>query len=224
MTEFWKSSYWDRRFKQENEFEWLIGGDVFIEQTASWIDDSHAKAIAHIGCGNSRLSKSIHNINSAAQIYNIDYSLEAINRARQLNGEDHQIYHTADLLDARQLEKILPPVDIVVDKCCADSMSTGADVMVEDTWTISTTTDSPGTLHSPVYALALNLARVVRCGGWWLLCSYSPFRFEVLAECPAWRIEKRWSIRAQDATSSDGDGRAVHRPEVHHHFIALRRV
>lgn len=213
MTEFWKSSYWDRRFKEESEFEWLIGGDLFIKQTAPWIADPHTKAIAHIGCGNSMLSKSIHDLRGDVEIHNVDYSAEAIKRARELNGDDHQLYHSANLLDTLQLQKISPhQVDIVVDKCCADSMSTGEDVVIDYI------------PRSPVYALAHSLARVVKKGGWWLLCSYSPFRFEVLADCPSWEIEKRWSIPAQDASSKDDDGRVVQRPEVHHHFIALRRV
>ena len=147
------------------------------------------------------------------RIHNVDYSEEAINRARELNGEQQQLYHKANLLDTQQMTAAFSqPVDLVVDKCVADSLSTGEDVVIE------------GTPRRPAYALAYNLSRVVKPGGLWICCSFSPYRFEDLAECAEWEITNRWSIPVQSGSEKDSDGRIVHRPAVHHYFIVLRRM
>ncbi|TIC69869.1 hypothetical protein E3Q02_00821 [Wallemia mellicola] len=97
MTEFWNPVYWDNRFRNEREFEWLVSSDCFVEQTKSYI--ASAKSICNIGCGNSNLSASIRYSNKSAAIHNLDYSSVAIERSKELNKDnDNQHFYVVDLL------------------------------------------------------------------------------------------------------------------------------
>ena len=210
MTEFWNPVYWDKRFRNEREFEWLVSSDCFVEQTKSYI--ASAKSICNIGCGNSNLSASIRNCNKSAAIHNLDYSSVAIERSKELNKDnDNQHFYIVDLLKEEDVVNALSDanIDLIADKSTSDSLSTGEDILLD------------GKPTAPAAVMAINLAKVCKAGTRWLFCSYSPYRLESLAgTCNLWTVTHEWSIIAEESSVESN----VHRPEIRHYFVALERM
>lgn len=210
MTEFWNPVYWDKRFRNEREFEWLVSSDCFVEQTKSYI--ASAKSICNIGCGNSNLSASIRDSNSSTAVYNLDYSTIAIERSKELNRDnDNQHFYVVDLLKEEDVANALSHanIDLIVDKSTSDSLSTGEDMLVDDTPT------------APVAVIAINLAKVCKTGTRWIFCSYSPYRLESFAGASnLWTVTNEWSIISEESSAASN----VHRPEIRHYFVALQRM
>ncbi|CAB3410541.1 unnamed protein product [Caenorhabditis bovis] len=66
-----KKEYWDERFREEDEFEWLTGLKAFEHIVKPLIGKNDK--IAHIGCGSSQVSKELFDL-GYQNITNIDYS------------------------------------------------------------------------------------------------------------------------------------------------------
>ena len=115
-----EEGYWDGRFKNEDEYEWLCGYD----DVKAYLDrdiNSFSRKILILGCGNSPFSASCFDA-GYENIVSVDFSQEVIEKMRQKYGETHPklVWHKADV---RKLEKYADGAfDCVIDKACLDAL------------------------------------------------------------------------------------------------------
>ena len=111
--------YWNNRFSQEEQFDWLADFAVLkpwlIKSIAERSGHDQKPQILHIGCGSSALSIQLRElVRSPKQIHNVDYSSVVIERNCQREIElldslqatsEHTCWSTLNLLSASQILK-----------------------------------------------------------------------------------------------------------------------
>ncbi|MFH4979628.1 hypothetical protein AB6A40_006337 [Gnathostoma spinigerum] len=123
LLQYNEVSYWNERFRDEQEYDWLCDFDGFSHCLLPYMKKSDR--IAHLGCGNSRLSIELFN-RGYKNITNIDYSPVLIEK---LAPEYPEMKFICD--DIRSLSK-LPSnnYDIVIEKASIESLM----VAEKDPW------------------------------------------------------------------------------------------
>ena len=225
---FGDQEYWDRRFAQEHEFEWLLGFDAIkptLLDTLQSHDKDYRPELLHIGCGSSSLSTKLASlVRDPEQIHNVDYSSVAIERGRkrevcQLQGAigSRDLTQTRwSTLDLLSVEEVLSfslhqdnnrRYDVIFDKSTSDAISCASDLEISLPYGIHGL-DSESTVTSkrkrillhPLYALAVHLAYLAAPNCHWIVLSYSNARF------PFWdtKAEIEMGIDLSDDIVGDG--------------------
>jgi SAM-dependent methyltransferase len=117
-TVFKDQNYWEERFTEEEEYDWLLSYDQLKTQLSSLLklDDR----ILIIGCGNSTLSAKLYD-DGFKNITNMDFSEIVIAKMIALHGIDRPTmkWITMDVTDM-----IFKPnsFEVVLDKACMDAL------------------------------------------------------------------------------------------------------
>ncbi|KAI5235455.1 hypothetical protein E4T42_09705 [Aureobasidium subglaciale] len=205
--------------------------------------------VLHIGCGTSDLSFRLKKlVDNADQIHNCDYSELVVTRQRQReaqllsasNGDATRgktQWSVLDLLDLKQVVEFKrreEDYDIVVDKSTTDAVACGEDVEVVLPYGINTTSSDQASpmekaLVYPPCVLAVHLANLATPGCYWVMLSYSAWRFE------GWEQERLpgglptpgrlWALISHEKIIQPPDPQdTVHRPPETHHLYVLERT
>lgn len=84
-TDYGKKQYWDERFSNEDQYEWLVSYSDVAQQLAPFL--SADSRILVVGCGNSSFSADLYDA-GYHQIYSLDYSKVVIEEMRKRNQEE----------------------------------------------------------------------------------------------------------------------------------------
>ncbi|KAH0365329.1 hypothetical protein KCU65_g6128, partial [Aureobasidium melanogenum] len=241
--------YWNNRFSQEEQFDWLADFAVlkpWLRKTIAERSGHNEKPqILHIGCGSSALSLQLRElIRSPKQIHNVDYSSVVIGRNRRREIEllessyapfEPSCWSTLDLLSASQILDFRASAegfDLIIDKSTSDAISCAEDVTVELPYPISNFHTSepnhPRTTRTmfPLDVLAHHLAYLANPGCQWIVLSYSASRFSYWND----RVQTEglphplefWDLERHEKIEQPPDPNdTVHRPPVMHHLCAL---
>lgn len=85
-TDYGQRQYWDERFSNEDQYEWLVSYSDVAQQLAPFL--SADKRILVVGCGNSSFSADLYDA-GYRQICSLDYSRVVIEEMRKQNQEKH---------------------------------------------------------------------------------------------------------------------------------------
>ncbi|KAI4718736.1 hypothetical protein E4T48_04998 [Aureobasidium sp. EXF-10727] len=247
---FGEVEYWNTRFTNEDQFDWLADFAVL----EPWLKKAIAEKsvhdgrpqVLHIGCGSSALSTQLRKlVDSPQQIHNVDYSPVVIERNRQreietlhclASGTELCRWSTLDLLSASQIldfEKSGANYDVIVDKSTSDAISCAEDVAVESPYPINAINTNrsqsrdQGALY-PLYLLSFHLAYLARPGCLWVVLSYSASRLSFWEDAtpsgfPA--SSQLWEIKRHEKIDQPPDSEdTVHRPPTMHHLYVLERT
>jgi 2-polyprenyl-3-methyl-5-hydroxy-6-metoxy-1,4-benzoquinol methylase len=86
--EYGKKLYWDERFAQEDNFEWLVGYKQVASQLSQFLKSSDK--ILVVGCGNSNFSSDLYDAGYLS-IINIDFSQVVIDIMKEKNKDRTQM-------------------------------------------------------------------------------------------------------------------------------------
>jgi hypothetical protein len=150
-------TYWESRFKQESQFEWLGTGDLLLNHLRYHLKmcnegpsfDRDLPRTLQIGAGNSHLDKKIINIykdlgmegrkDRYPLVVNTDFSSAAVNRANAKNNQaEHRtsstVWEISDALNWQNVRDLLQQYgrfDAVVDKSTSDAISCGENIVLQ---------------------------------------------------------------------------------------------
>ncbi|KEQ60493.1 uncharacterized protein M437DRAFT_54375 [Aureobasidium melanogenum CBS 110374] len=244
--------YWNNRFSQEEQFDWLADFAVLEPWLRKAIAErsghNEKPQILHIGCGSSALSIQLRKlVESPKQIHNVDYSSVVIDRNRQREIElldssqatsEPTCWSTLNLLSASQIldyGAFGKKFDAIIDKSTSDAISCAEDVTIDLPYQISRFHTSqpilPTTTRTvfPLDLLANHLAYLADPGCQWIVLSYSSSRFShwndrVQTEGLPHPLEL-WNLERHEKIEQPPDPNdTVHRPPVMHHLYILRRT
>ncbi|KAJ3066777.1 hypothetical protein HDU98_009965 [Podochytrium sp. JEL0797] len=200
--DFSSKSFWDSRFEDETNFEWLTGADTLAQHVASLLATQQhfnrdTTTLLHIGSGTSTLSNSLRSLlvpnylSSPALITNLDYSPLAVQKGKEIERDQFESIQmrwcVADLLNWESLQESLRAIhptaefikySMIVEKSCADAISCGHNVISSSPLQIPES--NARNCVAPTVALAFHLARVTNAGARWIALSYSKYRFDFL--------------------------------------------
>mmetsp|Transcript_16158 Transcript_16158/g.63009 ORF Transcript_16158/g.63009 Transcript_16158/m.63009 type:complete len:270 (+) Transcript_16158:70-879(+) len=126
--------YWQSRFQEEDEFEWLHAPDGMIPILDFFIQRSVGQSsspsagerhprILVLGCGNSGLSAALHDT-GAKEVVSMDFSDVVLERMRErYHHRPDMQWVQCDALDMNCFEE--GSFDAVIDKCTLDAISCG---------------------------------------------------------------------------------------------------
>lgn len=236
--------YWNTRFTNEDNFEWLADFAVLGPWLKEAIAERSRPQILHIGCGSSALSLQLRElVDSPQQIHNVDYSDVVIEKNRQreldllrLTESERELcrWSTLDLLSVSRISEFGgPEYDMIIDKSTSDAISCAADVSVRLPYCINTSSPNPHSRPNeatvyPLDILAVHLAYLARPGCSWIVLSYSASRFSHMQNDGTTkglpRLSELWSLERHEKIEQPPDPNdTVHRPPVMHHLYVLRR-
>ncbi|KHJ98556.1 methyltransferase domain protein [Oesophagostomum dentatum] len=165
--------YWDERFKDEKEFEWLADFDAFKHLILPFLrPDSR---ILHIGCGSSQMSMQLYNM-GYKNITNVDYSKVLIDSCQNLYPNMKWICD-----DIRSLANIPShSYDVVLEKATLEALL----VTEKSPW--SPSDFALQTLDS----IFRSIARVLTNDGVYISVSFTQphFRVPALLRQPGWSV------------------------------------
>ena len=115
--EYKSKDYWDRRFEQEDEYEWLVQFNDVRHTLETLLQSEHR--ILVVGCGNSRFSADLYDA-GFRNIVNIDYSEVVIHKMSELNADRCEMRW--DVMDMTQLTFGDAFFDVVIDKAAMDAI------------------------------------------------------------------------------------------------------
>lgn len=84
--DFSQREYWEQRFKEEPEYDWLCDYEAVAPHLMQVLKDNTAARILVIGCGNSTFSGSLYDA-GFTNIVNIDFAASVIARMKSENAE-----------------------------------------------------------------------------------------------------------------------------------------
>ncbi|XP_066295909.1 EEF1A lysine methyltransferase 4-like [Branchiostoma lanceolatum] len=128
VREYAKKEYWDRRYEEEDSFEWFKGYDSFRDLVLRNVKKTDK--ILMLGCGNSPLSADMYR-DGFRHITNIDYSPACIRR--MAHKHDNMAAMTWLEMDARQLTFPDGMFEVVLEKGTLDAFM----VAEKSPWTVS---------------------------------------------------------------------------------------
>eukprot|EP00600_Ochromonadales_sp_CCMP1393_P015303 CAMPEP_0175033074 /NCGR_PEP_ID=MMETSP0005-20121125/21786_1 /TAXON_ID=420556 /ORGANISM="Ochromonas sp., Strain CCMP1393" /LENGTH=207 /DNA_ID=CAMNT_0016293629 /DNA_START=13 /DNA_END=635 /DNA_ORIENTATION=- len=133
-AKFQKKTYWDDRFAEEEEYDWLLKYEDVADSVTPLLDYNFSILI--VGCGNSTFSRQLFDA-GYTNIINIDYSGVVIEHMRKLHSDvgDRMTWLEMDMTD---LSFDNCSFDVVIDKAAMDAlMVTEGDVWNPDEEVIS---------------------------------------------------------------------------------------
>eukprot|EP00897_Mesotaenium_endlicherianum_P002568 jgi/Mesen1/2339/ME000155S01419 len=195
-ADYLKSSYWDKRFEQEEEYEWFKGYSAFRDLLLE-----HCKPLDRIlvvGCGNSRLSEELYR-DGMRNIVSTDLSEVVIERMREgatSRGCAGITWQVADMLNLPHAEGSF---DVVIEKGAMDVLYVDS----ESAWTPSQE------VRARVHAMLASAHRVLAPAGLFISITFGQPHFRrPLLEDP----EFTWAMKYQ----TFGEG-------FHYFFYTLRK-
>jgi len=112
-------TYWDNRFKEEKEYEWLCSFSDIEKYLLR--DIKKDNAILILGCGNSNFSAELHDA-GFSRITSVDFSHVVIEDMQQKFASTHPSLKWI-VSDVRNLNEIPDDsFDVVIDKACIDAL------------------------------------------------------------------------------------------------------
>ena len=215
--EYGKKEYWDNRFAQEKDFEWLVSYNDIKAQLNSFLTPE--SNILLVGCGNSSFSADLYDA-GYSHILSLDYSpvvIQAMRKRHELKRPGLQwivmdMTHMNDLKDTS--------FDVVIDKAAMDALMTAEG----DVWNPnqSVIDDSRRMCH--------HISRILKVGGQHLHISFAQPHFRkkyllglhpkttgeecVNVENKDYSDEFCWSYRVETIAGDDNDG-------CFHHFLYI---
>ena len=109
--------YWDNRFTQEQEYEWLVEFNDVRSRLATLLRAEDK--ILVVGCGNSRFSADLYDA-GFEHIVNIDYSAVVIQRMQEVHVD--RCHMTWEVMDMTHLTFSDESFDVVIDKAAMDAI------------------------------------------------------------------------------------------------------
>jgi len=167
-SDYSKPDYWDKRFRDETEFNWLGGLEHYKDALQSMLKDySKGDSILHIGCGNSSFSTELRS-QGWSNITNIDISINGLNKLKEREKSSEYI-----LMDMTCMPLRDNSYDIILEKATLDSLQV--------------TTKSPWDLQSKenrlVSKVLSEISRILRPGGTFISITFSQPHFRVPLLC-----------------------------------------
>ncbi|WKX91527.1 hypothetical protein Q1695_009953 [Nippostrongylus brasiliensis] len=166
-------SYWDGRFAEEKEFEWLADFESFKHLVLPMLTPD--SRILHIGCGTSQMSMQLYEM-GFTKITNVDFSQVLVDAGRAAHPEMEWVCD-----DIRSLSKIPScSFDVVLEKATLEALL----VKEKSTWSPS---DSALKTVDDVFK---SIARVLSASGVFISISFTQphFRVPALLRLPGWSI------------------------------------
>ena len=186
MAKYGTVEYWNERYTDDTEpFEWYQNFEGLKQYLKPFLVAKHNPKVLHVGCGNSKLSEDLYQF-GIRDIVNIDISAVVIARMQNVYSRKPELkFWTVDVTSMN-----IPSVsmDIVIDKGLFDSLLCG-----------------DGALKM-VSKMLLEVARVLRPGGVFLLLSHGEFdnRAVYLKNSDlAWELEECINIPKPDLADLD---------------------
>jgi len=135
-SDYQQQQYWDRRFTEEAEYEWLVDYQRLRPFLLELLSDSPTNPsspscpssptcrLLVIGCGNSSLSSSLYS-DGYHSIVNVDFSAVVIEKQQQRFPSSLYPGLLWRVGDVRRLTQLFPSqsFDVIIDKCCMDALT-----------------------------------------------------------------------------------------------------
>lgn len=231
-------AYWEQRFTQEREFEWLLPPDALLPAVRRVIAkcDAACPKILHIGCGSSKLSFHLRIlVEKAMQVTNVDYSEVAIRNCVEQESThssgaakgDVMAWRAMDLLCADSIATLKDEddvagaggmFDVIVDKSTSDCIACSNDVKIALPHRLRRDADSQphsGALSCylhPLHVVAVHLAALARPGvARWICLSYTDDRFPFLGS--GWHTSASTTVDVKAIEDGFPDPRTLWRIE-----------
>jgi hypothetical protein len=120
-AEYKLKSYWNERFEQEEEFDWLGTYEEIKTVILQCMKDKwkHEVKVLVLGCGNSTLSHDMY-LDGFCNVLSMDYSEVVIHKMK--NKYPHLEWIVMDVTDMKDLEEC--SFDIIIDKGVMDALVT----------------------------------------------------------------------------------------------------
>ncbi|CAJ0930184.1 unnamed protein product, partial [Mesorhabditis belari] len=184
-SDYAKQEYWDDRFKEETEFEWLCGFDVVADILLPILKPN--SKILHIGCGSSHLSMRLYEA-GFCDITNVDYSQILIDSSLQRYAASYpeMKWICDDMLSLNKIES--NAYDVVLEKATIEALL----VKEKSPWCPS---DEALVVLDQVFS---SVTRVLRTGGVFISISFTQPHFRV----PALMRNPNWSINVEEFGTS----------------------
>lgn len=212
--------YWDQKYHQMSPYDWLVPAhelDNVINKALTKSIESGVPypKVLHIGSGSSELSFRLGELPvvfKPAQVYNVDFSINAIEWGKREEESRASLRHGVNQLDVNRrmkwlqaslvsLESLLrfPELrqfSLIVDKGTSDSVNIAIEIPVTppfptildlrgsslDRITASPLAQEQEVQVPAIQVLALNMAYIARAGAIWIAVSYREHRFDFLYE------------------------------------------
>lgn len=170
--------YWEARFAEEAEYEWLLGYNAVEEQLAALLKPEDRILI--IGCGNSRFSADLYDA-GFHNLVNIDYSEVVITRMREVNAMREDMEWV--VMDMTELTYEAGSFDVVLDKAAMDA------IMVDE----GSVWDPEQSVIDLAHKMCQEVTRVLKLGGLHVQISFAQ---------PHFRSKYLMGQRAQDSVTN----------------------
>jgi len=122
--QFGKQEYWDGRFEQEEQYDWLLTFDQVASQLLPLlVPYGKTASILMVGCGNSTFSADLYDA-GFENITNLDYSGVVISRMRSLHAavRPRMTWLEGDMTQLGVSFPLQPKFDVVIDKAALDAL------------------------------------------------------------------------------------------------------
>jgi len=190
--------YWDERFSEEDEYEWLMSFDDVKDQIMPYFNKQNRILI--IGCGNSSFSADLYD-DGFENISNIDFSSKVISNMSRKNSNRFKMkWFVMDMTDMIGFED--ESFDCVIDKAGMDGLLSNE----VDVW-------NPNE-HSVAAAqkTCLHVKRILKPGGVFISISFSQphFRKKMLlggknkVRNDQFSAEFQWSLKIEAVNGESG--------------------
>ena len=171
-ADFKEQSYWDGRFEQEEEYDWLLTFEQLAPQLLPLLPAANKNPkLLLVGCGNSSFSADLYD-HGYTNITNIDYSQVVIDKMRAKHQELRPLMQWL-CMDMTRLGTFpdqhdsRPPFDVVIDKAAMDAL------MVDegDVW------NPKESVCAATHNMCLEMRRVLASSGVFLQISFAQPHF-----------------------------------------------
>lgn len=162
--EYGKQSYWEERFKTEEEYEWLVSYQDIKSQIQPYVHISNK--ILLVGCGNSSFSADLYD-DGYTNITSLDYSKNVIDamREKHCDARPDMKWICMDMTNMDGLDD--QSFDVVIDKAAMDALiSNEGNVWDPDQYVIDS-----------CRKMCQHISRILVDGGYHLHISFSQIHF-----------------------------------------------
>lgn len=168
-------SYWNERFQEEENFEWLLNYQQLKLHLAPILPKGYKTALI-VGCGNSTFSADLYDDDVFKEITNIDFSEIVIAKMSEQHAlaRPNMKWITMDMLDLKFESESF---DVVIDKATMDALM----VDERDVWNPS---DS---VIESVDTMCRGISRVLKPGGIFLQISFAQPHFRTKYLMNVWK-------------------------------------
>jgi len=160
-----KKEYWEERFANETDFEWLVSYNDVSNQIKPYIKNLSSKILV-VGCGNSSFSSDLYD-DGYPNITNIDYSDNVISCMKQRHSAERptMTWQVMDMTDMSAFDN--DTFDCVIDKAAMDAIMTNEG----DVW-------SPDSdVVDKASVMCHHISRILKKGGYHLQISFAQPHF-----------------------------------------------